>query len=86
MASKSMKPSQQPVRRDLTQEEKAQQIARFLSQKRETYITSITFGLTHNPGILDKDPAEVVAWATKAGDTLMETMFPMKEKPETGGE
>ena len=54
MTSKAMKPRPAAgAPKELTPEEKAAQIARFLAQKREQYITSVLFGLVHNPAITE---------------------------------
>ena len=50
--NKSQKPSA-PVRRELTPEERESQILRFVQTKRESYATSILFGLVHNPAIVE---------------------------------
>ena len=81
MSSKSMKPAQ-PVRREMTEEEKAQQIARFLSQKRESFATSILFGLVHNPNH-GMTPEQAVDWSIKTADLLMEKLYPIvKDGPK----
>lgn len=80
MANKSMKPSA-PVRREPTPEEKQNAILRALAQRRESYITSFAFGLAHNPGITEMEPEQVVDYAVKVGDALMEKLFPATEKP-----
>lgn len=76
-----MKPAQ-PVRREMTEEEKAQQIARFLSQKRESFATSILFGLVHNPNH-GMTPEQAVDWSIKTADLLMEKLYPIvKDGPK----
>lgn len=83
MASKSMKPSSPAKPKELTPEEKAQQIARFLSQKRESFVTSILFGLVHNPNH-GLTPEQAVDWSIKTADLLMEKLYPIvKDGPKT---
>ena len=79
MASKSMKPSVPARPQELTPEQKAEQVARFLSQKREQYATSIMFGLVHNPnhGLTPEQAAE---WSVKAADALMEKLYPIPKE------
>lgn len=80
--NKSMKPSTPAKPKELTPEEKAQQIARFLSQKRESFATSILFGLVHNPNH-GLTPEQAVDWSIKAADLLMEKLYPIvKDGPE----
>ena len=66
-----MKPSK-PVA--LTQEEKAKKVALFLAQKREMFITSFAFGMAHDVG--DKTPEQIVDYAVKVGDGLLEALYP----------
>lgn len=66
----------------MTEEEKKAQIARFLSQKRESYATSILFGLVHNPNH-GMTPEQAVDWSVKTADLLMEKLYPIvKDGPE----
>lgn len=66
----------------MTEEEKAQQIARFLSQKRESFATSILFGLVHNPNH-GMSPEQAVDWSIKTADLLMEKLYPIvKDGPK----
>ena len=69
-------------KRELTEEEKAAQIARFLSQKRESFVASILFGMVRNPN-LGMTPEQAVEWSIKTADLLMEKLYPIvKDGPE----
>lgn len=64
-----------PIR--LTEEEKRQQIAQILIQKREQFAINILCSLLHNnPGI---HPEDVITKAVKMADALMEKLYPIKE-------
>lgn len=75
-----MKPSTPARPKELTPEEKKNQILRFLSQKREQYATSILFGLVHNPNH-GMTPEQAVEWSVKTADLMMEKLFPIAEQP-----
>lgn len=81
MASKSMKPSTPARPRELTPEEKADQIARFLSQKRESFALSAFAGICRADG-MKRNPVEVAAWAVDAADALMEKLYPIVKEGE----
>ena len=74
MANKSQKPSA-PVRRELTPEERESQILRFVQTKRESYATSILFGMAHTL-TPESDPAKAVSFAVAAADALFDKLFP----------
>ena len=82
MASKSMKPSTPARPRELTPEEKAAQVARFLSQKRETFALSFFAGLSRHSGIMGSDPASVAEYSVKAADALLEKLYPIAQEGE----
>ena len=65
--------------RELTPEEKAEQIARFLSQKRESFALSAFAGICRADG-MKRHPIEVAAWAIDAADALMEKLYPIADK------
>lgn len=78
-----MKPAaQQP--KPLTEEQKLEQIARFLSQKREAFATGILFNLVQ--GQVDKLPVagciEAVSVAVKMADALIEKLYPVPNPSE----
>lgn len=63
--------------RPMTEEEKRQQIAQILIQKRETFSLNILCSLLHNnPGI---HPEDVITKAVDLADALMEKLYPIKE-------
>lgn len=86
MASKSMKPSTPARPRELTPEEKAEQIARFLSQKRESFALSFFAGLSRQEGIMDVPPEAVADYSVKAADALCDALYPLATEPETPAE
>lgn len=77
MASKSMKPSAAARPLALTPEQKAEQVARFLSQKRESFALTFFAGLSRHSGIMGSDPAAIADYSVKAADALMEKLYPM---------
>lgn len=78
-----MKPAPQAPK-PLTEEEKVQQIARFLAQKREAFSTGILFNLIQ--GQADKLPLagckEAVSVAVIMADALIEALYPMPKPNE----
>lgn len=82
MASKSMKPSAPVARpRELTPEEKAAQVARFLSQKRESFALSAFAGAIRADG-MKRNPADVAKWSVQAADALLEQLYPIAKEGE----
>lgn len=66
----------------LTEDEKAQQIARFLAQKREQFFQLILANLLQNPNCkTDLEP--VVDYALKAADYAIEKLYPVPKEGET---
>lgn len=87
MASKSMKPSTPARPRELTPEEKADQIARFLSQKRESFALSAFAGICRHADPWNDSPTKVAEWSVQAADALMEKLYPIvKEGKEAPAE
>lgn len=82
MASKSMKPSVPARPQELTPEQKAEQVARFLSQKRESFALTFFAGLSRHSGIMGSDPAAIADYSVKAADALMEKLYPMPKEGE----
>lgn len=81
MASKSMKPSTPARPRELTPEEKAAQVARFLSQKRESFALSAFAGICRTTG-MRLTPEAVAKWSVHAADALMEKLYPIAKEGE----
>lgn len=77
-----MKPSAPARPKELTPEEKAQQVARFLSQKRETFALSAFAGICRHADPRRHDPKEVAEWAVNAADALMEKLYPLTAEGE----
>lgn len=74
-----MKPSTPARPRELTPEEKAAQVARFLSQKRESFALSAFAGAIRADG-MKHDPKAVAEWSVQAADALMEKLYPIADK------
>lgn len=81
MASKSMKQSTPARPKELTPEEKAAQVARFLSQKRETFAHSAFAGICRADG-MKRNPADVAKWSVDAADSLLEKLYPIVKEGE----
>lgn len=81
MASKSMKPSTPARPKELTPEEKAAQVARFLSQKREAFAHSAFAGICRTTG-RRLTPEAVAEWSVKAADALLEKLYPIAKDGE----
>lgn len=79
-------PALQPVAgkpAPLTEEEKKNQILRFLSQKRESYATGVLFNAV-NSGLVDKSPEDLAKWAVEVADAMMKELFPVTaEEPNS---
>ena len=66
----------------LTDEEKAAQIARFFTQKREQFFQLILANLLQNPNCkADLEP--VIDYALKAADYTIEKLYPVPKEGET---
>ena len=81
MASKSMKPSTPARPKELTPEEKAAQVARFLSQKREAFAHSAFAGICRAGG-MKRNPKAVAKWSVQAADALLEQLYPIAKEGE----
>lgn len=68
----------------MTEEEKKQQIIRFLSQKRESYFQLILANLIQNPGIdLQTTPLRIyIDIALDGSDYILTKMFPVENKED----
>ena len=66
----------------LTDEERAAQIARFFTQKREQFFQLILANLLQNPNCkADLEP--VIDYALKAADYAIEKLYPVPKEGET---
>ena len=66
----------------LTPEQKAEQVARFFTQKRESYFQGLLFNLAHTAGP-DADIKAIVDKAIEGADYAIERLFPLPtEKKE----
>ena len=81
-----MKPSAPARPRELTTEQKAEQVARFLSQKRESFALSFFAGLSRQEGIMKEDPKAVADYSVKAADALMEKLYPLASEADAQAE
>ena len=63
----------------LTEEEKRQQIDRFLSQQRIALTQGAVFNILGNPGATGLTPEEVATRAVATADAVMEKLFINKE-------
>ena len=79
MANKSMKPSQ-PVRRELTQEEKQEQALRAFVQERKMLIQGIAFNLVSNPSIKDMSPEWVAGFVVETADEILKKQYTREEQ------
>lgn len=80
-----MKPSAPARPKELTPEEKAAQVARFLSQKREAFALSFFAGLAQQRGILQTNsPRECAEAAVEAADALLEKLYPLATEAGEG--
>lgn len=76
----------------LTDEQKAQQVARFLAQKRETFAQGILFNLCQGIGLSAIDNGkQLVHTSVEMADALLEELYPLQpdikepEKPTPVG-
>ena len=60
----------------LTNEQKAEQVARFFSQKRESYFQGLLFNMAHTAGP-DADIKAIVDKAITGADYAVERLFPL---------
>ena len=60
----------------LTPEQKAEQVARFFSQKRESYFQGLLFNLAHTAGP-EADIKAIVDKAIEGADYAIERLFPL---------
>ena len=72
--------------RELTTEQKAEQVARFLSQKRESFALSFFAGLSRQEGIMKEDPKAVADYSVQAADALMEKLYPLASEDDAQAE
>ena len=72
----SKKPIIKAAANGLTNEQKAEQVARFFSQKRESYFQGLLFNLAHTAGP-DADIKAIVDKAIEGADYAIERLFPL---------
>lgn len=74
--SKTKKPIIKADANGLTNEQKAEQVARFFTQKRESYFQGLLFNLAHTAGP-DADIKAIVDKAIEGADYAIERLFPL---------
>lgn len=63
-----------PAPAPLTEEEKKMQVARFISQKRESIATGVLFNAV-NSGMCDKSPADLAKWTIEVADAMIQELY-----------
>lgn len=71
-----------PKPEPMTPEEKAEHVARFLSQQRISLTQGVAFNMMQNPAAADLTPAQIADKAVAVADALIERLFPIPEKKE----
>ena len=80
--NKSMKASD-PVRRELTEEEKKEQALRAFLQERKMLLQGIAFNAAGNPSVTtDTTPETFAKWVISAADELMKQLYTRDEQAE----
>lgn len=70
-----------PPRPKMSEEEQKEQIIRFLSQKRESFVQGCLFNLCQGKGIMTEDESKIlVDRAIVMADYLLEKLYPIKEE------
>ena len=67
----------------LTPEQKAEQVARFFAQKRESYFQGLLFNLAHTAGP-EADIKAIVDKAIEGADYAIERLFPLPTEKKEG--
>lgn len=67
-------PKPAPAPKPLTEEEKKMQVARFISQKRESIATGVLFNAV-NSGMCDKSPADLAKWTIEVADAMIQELY-----------
>ena len=80
MAKKPIIKADANAKPGLTNEQKAEQVARFFSQKRESYFQGILFNLIHS--ITDVSVRDLVDIAIDGADYAIERLFPLPTEKE----
>ena len=64
------------------EEEKKDQVIRFLAQQRTSITTGIVFNMMQAPGVTDKAPAEIADFAVAVADAVVERLFPLPKEDQ----
>lgn len=71
---------QAPAPAPLTEEQKKEQIIRFLSQQRGAITQGVLFNLMQNPSALNREPADLAEFAVNVADATIERLYPLPEE------
>ena len=71
---------QAPAPAPLTEEQKKEQIIRFLSQQRGAITQGVLFNLMQNPSAFNREPAELAEFAVAVADATIERLYPLPEE------
>lgn len=71
---------QAPAPAPLTEEQKKEQIIRFLSQQRGAITQGVLFNLMQNPSALNREPADLAEFAVAVADATIERLYPLPEE------
>ena len=71
---------QAPAPAPLTEEQKKEQIIRFLSQQRGAITQGVLFNLMQNPSALNREPADLAEFAVAVADATVARLYPLPEE------
>lgn len=71
---------QAPAPAPLTEEQKKEQIVRFLTQQRGALTQGVLFNLMQNPSALNREPADLAEFAVAVADATIERLYPLPEE------
>ena len=69
-----------PLRASLTDEEKKQQLVRFIAQKREQFATGAVFNMLGNPSLKEINPKLLAKEAVAIADAMIEELYPIQQE------
>lgn len=71
---------QTPAPAPLTEEQKKEQIVRFLTQQRGTLTQGVLFNLMQNPSALNREPTDLAEFAVAVADATVARLYPLPEE------
>ncbi len=74
---------QAPAPAPLTEEQKKEQIVRFLTQQRGALTQGVLFNLMQNPSAINREPAELAEFAVAVADATVAKLFPLPAEEKT---